>query len=261
MRVSSCIGALALIATAGTTFGSVASINSVVVAPRIFDDFTTTTLNITNNYPSSINFYETGYVDDGTGGNYANKHGAWLSDDSGATKYDFDYSDAFSLTTTVKVENTTTGIENVEAGIYADLFGFGQFGVLTNNGEIAAFGSTLPFYTFGAGLYSIGDTITLNMKYRPRGTEFYNPASTMQYSYSINGGGWHTSGPVPFGNSELGIPSAFPQYFGVGVQLDNPIGGTADITFSNLSILDTPAPGAFALFGCAGLAGIRRRRR
>jgi hypothetical protein len=260
MRVSSCIGALALIATAGTAFGAVSSINSVQEADRIFNDFTTTTLTVTNNYATSYRIQETGFVDDGIGGNFANFHAAWFSADSGATAYDFNYGDSFDAKVTV--QDSSSGIGAVEAGFKADLFGFGFFGGLPGNGEIAAFGSTLPFHSFGTGLYTPGDTLDLRMIYRAGTTEFVD-TSYIQYLYQLNGGGWNHSPWIPYTNTEMGIPSGIPdtqfiQKIGFGAQFNNPIGGTADVLFSNIMI--TPTPGAAALFGIAGLAGIRRRR-
>ena len=260
MRVSHCIGAFALVAIAGTTFGAVSGINSVQQADRIFNDFTTSTLTVTNNYASSYRIQESNFSDDGIGGNFANFHAAWFSDDSGATAYDFNYDDSYDAKLTLN--DTSNGIGQVEAGFKADLFGFGFFGGLPGNGEIAAFGSTFPFHSFGTGLYTPGDTLDLRITYQAGTAEFVD-TSYIRYMYQLNGGGWNGSGWIPFTNGELGIPSGIPesqfiQKIGFGAQFNNPIGGTADVLFSNIMI--TPTPGAAALFGIAGLAGIRRRR-
>lgn len=252
MTLQRSVAAIATLAIAGAASGAVQDINSVQQANRIFDDFTTTTLTVTDNYAASYRIEETGYVDESIGGNFANKHGAFFSEDNGATRFDFDYGDSF-LAKLTYVDNSS-GI-NVEAGFLTDLFGFGFFGGLPN-GEVAAFGGTLPFHSFGT-IYTPGDTIDLSMKYIAGTAEGFDP-SRIKYGVQINGGGWAYSPAILFTNGEMGWPSAFTQYIGFGAQFNNPIGGSADVTFSNIMI--TPAPGAAAMMGLFGLVGIRRRR-
>jgi hypothetical protein len=257
MRNVAILSASALMVAAGVAFaGDPTTIDSVQEVPRIFNDFPGSTLNVVNNYPTSISVVETDFVDDGIGGNFANKHNFYFSNDGGATALDFDYGDGFQYSFDMTISDASVG--QVEAGVGGDLFGFPFFGVLSGNGEIAAFGGVLPFHSFGAGVYSVGDTVGLRMTYRPGAGENMTPVSYMEYEYNLNGGGWISSGPVLFGNLEGGIPSAFDQFFGVGVQNNDPIGGTSDVLFENFFVV--PAPGAAALFGLAGLAGVRRRR-
>jgi len=246
------IAAIALLAAVGSANAAVQDINSVQQANRIFDDFTTSSLTVTDNYAASYRIEESNFSDDGQGGNFANKHGAFFSEDSGATRFDFDYGDSFNAKLTY-VDNSS-GID-VEAGFLTDLFGFGFFGGLPN-GEVAAFGGTLPFHSFG-NIYTPGDTVDLSMNYIAGTAEGFDP-SVIIYGVQINGGGWTSSGAIPFTNGEMGWPSAFTQYIGFGAQFNNPIGGSADVTFSNIMI--TPAPGAAALMGALGLVGLRRRR-
>lgn len=257
MRIVALSTIAALTCLAGTAVASPSTINGVTNNTRIFDDFTTSNLNVTNNYPSSVHLTETDFVDDGIGGNFANKHSFYYSDNGGATAYDFNYGDGFLLGVTV--QDSSTGIGGVEVGMNADLFGFGFFGGGLNNGEIAAFGSNLPFHSFGTGLYTAGDVLDLRMIYRPGAGEFTLPAGTIEYQYQLNGGGWVSSGQIVFGNVEGGIPSGgFNQLLGFGAQFNNPIGGSADVLFTNIKAV--PAPGAFALLGFAGALGARRRR-
>lgn len=254
MTLTRTIAVIALFASAGTAVAAVQDINSVQQADRLFNDFTTSTLTVTNNYGASYRIEETDISDDGIGNNFANKHGAFFSADGGATRYDFDYGDSFEAKLTY--QDNSSGIGGVEAGFLTDLFGFGFFGGLPN-GEIAAFGGTLPFHSFGGGIYTPGDVVDLSMAYVAGSGEGVG-ASTIEYGYQLNGGGWTYSGAIPFTNGEMGWPSAFTQYIGFGAQFNNPIGGSADVIFSNIMI--TPAPGAAALMGLCGLAGIRRRR-
>ncbi len=256
MRHTACLSACAVLALAGAAFANPANVNGVNEVTRIFNDFSTSTLTVANNYPASLQVTETDFTDDGMGGNFANKHNFYFSTDGGATSLDFDYGDGFQASFDMTISTATVG--QVEAGFGGDLFGFPFFGVLSGNGEIAAFGGTLPFHSFGAGIYSVGDTVGLRMTYRPGAGENMSPASTMEYEYNLNGGGWISSGLKVFGNTEGGIPSAFTQLFGLGVQNNNPIGGTSDVLFESINVIPTPAAGA--LLGVAGLAGLRRRR-
>lgn len=250
------VTAALIAATAGTATANVAGINGLNQQNRIFNDFPASNLTVTDNYPATFRYEE----DNFTGGGFANKHAAWLSDDAGATAMDFNYDDAFDIKTTVV--DASTGLGAAEVGIVTDLFGFGFFGAGLGGGEIAAFGATLPFHSFGFGLYTAGDTLDLRMIYRAGATEFVD-TSTIEYRYQINGGGWVSSGEIPFTNTEMGFPSGTPesqfiQKIGFGVQFNNAGGGAADVTFSNIMV--SPTPGTAALLGLAGIAGIRRRR-
>ncbi len=240
--------------------GTVSGINGVNVRPRIFNDFPSSNLAITNNYPAQVRFNEGPFgAADPDGGGFANRHSAYFSNDGGATAFDFNYEDGFDAQFTMNL--STDNRNGKEAGFHSDLFGFGFFGVLPN-GEIAAFGSIFEFHTFGVVPGSTSGPISLRMIYTPgNGDGTIGGAgtirSTFEYMYSL-GGGWVSSGPKPIGNGEGGIPSAFPFYVGVGVQ-NSPQGATfSDTVFSNIVVV--PAPGAVALLGAAGLVGLRRRR-
>lgn len=257
MRIVALSAVSAIALCAGSAVASPSTLNGVTDNTRIFDDFTTSNLNVTNNYASSVHLTETDFADDGVGGNFANKHAFWLSDDGGATPFDFNYGDGFDFCVTVT--DNSSGIGGVEVGMSTDLFGFGFFGGGLGGGEVAAFGGTLPFHSFGAGLYTAGDDLGLRMTYRPGPAEFGSPKGTIEYQYQINGGGWTSSGQIVFTNTEGGFPSGgFNQFIGLGAQFNNPIGGTADVTFADIKAV--PAPGAMALLGFAGALGARRRR-
>lgn len=243
-----------VLAAAGSTF---ASYNGAHVVERIFNDRPDSTLTVTNNYPASIRFEESNF---GPGG-FANRHSAYLSEDGGATNSDIDYGDAFDITVTVN--HTLQTNVGVEAGIHADLFGFGYFGQLPN-GEIAAFGSIFPFVSFGIQPY--GASIDLRIIHDPGDGDGINPIgagarSTFQYGYNL-GSGWVFSSQLTMGGTEGGIPSAFPFYLGFGVQHNAAAetGSIADTLFKDIIVSKVPAPGAMALVGLAGLVGLRRRR-
>lgn len=250
------------IACAGSLAGAtgVGDINGLTDNTRIFNDFGSSNLMFSSSYDaagSTVQLIENNY---GSGG-FANRHAAWFDDGAG-NKVDFDYGDAFDLQMTMQI-NDASDVGNVEAGFQADLFGFGLFGVLTGNGEIAAFGSILPFHSFGAGLYNVGDEVSLRMIHSPGAGESSGGAlSTMEYFYNnlTTGSGWVSSGLIDFTTTEGGIPSAFDAFTGVGAQINQPgANGSVDITFSNLTA-SVPSPASLGLLSLGGLCMARRRR-
>ncbi len=256
MKATSITAVAFLALSAGAAFASPSTINGVVPAPRLYNDFSTSTLTITNNFASSVRIEETDYADDGVGGNFANRHEFWFSDDGGATAFDYDYDDGFYME--LSVTDSSVGVGAVEAGFGTDLFGFGVFGIL-GGGAIGAFIPTMPSHFFGAGLFAAGDQVDLAMIYRPGAGEFLTPVSTIEYRYQVNGGGWVSSGLLTFGNTEGGIPTGgWSQLIGFGAQINQPIGGSADVLFENIQAI--PAPGAASLLGLGGLLVARRRR-
>jgi hypothetical protein len=253
---------ISVLAVAGSAFaGTSASINSMQSAGRIFNDRPDSTLVIANNYPSSVQITETNF---GPGG-FANRHAAWLSNDGGASAFDFNYEDGWQFSTTVT--HLASSNVTVEAGIHSDLFGLGFFGQLPN-GEIVSFGSVLPFFSFGVQPFS--QSISLRITHFPGTGDGVNPlpsggsTSKIYYEYNL-GGGWVSSPAISWNTGEGGLPSGNPESqfilkLGVGAQHNAAAedGAVADTLFSNITFV--PTPGAAALLGLAGLAGLRRRR-
>ena len=249
---------VAIAACATASLASVSDVNGIVDAPRTFNDFSGSSLTYNSTYSpggSSVMLRESDY---GTG-NFANRHASWLGDGM-SNRVGFSYDDGFDIQMNMRI-NAADSVGNVEAGFQADLFGFGLFGVLSASGEIAAFGSVLPFHSFGAGLYSIGDDVQLRMVHRPGAGDFSGTNSTMEYLYNnlTTATGWISSGEIDFTTLEGGIPSGFDAFVGVGAQINQPdaVDGNVSIDFSNIIV---PAPGAFALLGIGGIAAARRRR-
>lgn len=252
------IGILACASTfASASVSDIAGMNDI---PRLFNDFGGSTLNFSSTYDpmgSSVILQENNY---GTGG-FANRHISWFAD-AGGSNVDFDYGDAFDMQMTMQI-NEASNVGNVEAGFQADLFGLGLFGVLSSSGEIAAFGSVLPFHSFGTGLYNIGDELMLRMIHTPGdGENSGGAASTLEYMYNnlTTGSGWVSSGAIDFTTTEGGIPSGFDMFTGVGAQINQPgIDGSVDISYTNITA-NVPAPATLGLLSLAGL-GVSRRRR
>lgn len=260
MKLSSTLGLGVILCTGSVAAASgVGDIGGLVDQPRIFNDFPDSSLTLTSNYDifgSSIDLREENF---GAGG-FANRHAVWLGDGA-SNKVDFNYGDAFDMQMTMRV-NEASGVGNVEAGFQADLFGFGLFGVQTATGEIAAFGSVLPFHSFGNGLYSVGDEIMLRMVHSPGDGEFGATPSTMEYLYNnmTTGSGWVSSGQIDFGTGEGGIPSSFDFFAGAGAQINQAtLDGVVDISYRDFTVA-VPAPGALGVLSLAGLVATRRRR-
>jgi MYXO-CTERM domain-containing protein len=236
----------------------ITSVNNVKVIPYLFGDRPDSELTITNNYPASVTILETGF---GAGG-FANRHEAYFSTDNGATAADFNYGDEWDVSVTI----THVASDNVvvEAGIHSDLFGLGFFGQLPN-GEVVSFGSVLPFYSFGTLPFS--NQISLRIVHTPGTGDGVNPLpmggtpSTIEYLYDL-GSGWVSSGPILWTTGEGGLPSNFTFNMGFGAQHNQAAetGARAETIFSNITTR-VPAPGAVALFGLVGIAGLRRRSR
>jgi hypothetical protein len=259
MKKTAILSAL-MVASGAAMATGVGDVAGFADQPRLFNDFGGSTLNYASNWAAgSVSIQESNY---GSGG-WANRHAAWWGDAAGSAKTDFDFGDGFDASFTMQVNASDVG--NVEAGFQADLFGFGLFGVLTASGEIAAFGSVLPFHSFGTGLYNNGDVLQLRMIHRPGvgdGLSVATVPSTMEYLYNnvTQGSGWVSSGQKAFTTTEGGIPSFFNMFFGLGAQINQPqANGSVEINFSDFT-LAVPAPGAVALLGLGGLAAARRRR-
>ncbi len=243
---ASAIGMIGLICAAGA---AAQPYDGLQVNARVFNDYPGSSLNIVNAYPASLSIQEDNF---GAGG-FANRHMAWASEDAGATASSFDYGNGFDFAVTMNLN--ASPVDGREAGIMTDLFGFGFFGALPN-GEIAAFGSFLPFHTFG-NVYTNGTDVDLRMIYTPGAGQGLTPVSTIEYIIDL-GSGPVSSGPIDFTNTEGGIPSGFGAKIGVGIQSQGGPGGSVDVLFSNFNFVPAPGTGVIALTGI--LACSRRRR-
>lgn len=224
-----------------------AIVDSLKANPRVFNDFTTSTLTITNNYPSRAVIDDRNLVDDGMGGNFANRHDLTFSPDGGASSTVFNINDVFTLQVLLKLDVGVNGPRK-EAGIRFDP-SVGEdalFIVNSDAGEIVAFGG--PFFSFGGNGtnngYTPGSTILMGVTYHgdttPRTSTYFIDRDP------LTPGGIETSGPLPWTNVEGGATD-----FTVALYTQvAPASGSDFVTatFTNISI---PEPSSGILLGCA----------
>lgn len=208
--------ALALAAQAAFATGG-PNPNSLVVIPRIFNDCPTSTLTVTNNYPSSLNITDSNL----SCGGFANLH-VWRLSEDGVNEALFANASYFHF----KFRLWTSGTAQGEAGLAiapwwseAD----GKFNCRTTDGEIACFGGRLPFYNFTAnhGInYVKGTVIDLEVNYLANGLSAADPA-TIEYRVHY-AGSTYSSGVLSF---DEGNPTEDPPYGLWGMLNQAKVGG------------------------------------
>jgi hypothetical protein len=189
--LSACVMAMALASAAFAT----PTPTSAVVKTRIFNDCPLSTLTTTNAYPTLIEFDET--WDDQCVG-FANFHN-WRFSTDGTNPAAFGNNNDFRFSAIV----TITGNGACEAGLQIAPWWSpevdGRLQARIADGEIAAFGGRLPFYSFSAPPHNVrymGGPIFMEMEYRENGLSMASPA-TIEYRIFYNMA-QYTSGPRAF---------------------------------------------------------------
>lgn len=240
------------------------SIDSAVIHSRIFNDHPGSAFSSVNVYPALVELYDDGI---GPPGGFANRHNFRLSDNAGVSDAVFLNGDAFSF----EADVTLLGAGPVEGGLQVSPWWSqnvdGVFNLRSTDGEIAAFGGRLPFYSFTGnhGLHYVqGTTVHQKITYNPNGLSAVSPA-TIEYEYT-DGSGTYSSGPLAF---DEGNPAEDPPYGLWGMLNDARVGGFAQIMnfggpvhdggarFQNM--LFVPEPTSLVLLGLALLPVLRRR--
>ncbi len=160
------------ITLAAVSSPALAQINGLFENPRVFNDFSTSLLTITNSnsIPGNVTIDDRRLVDDGMGGNFANRHDILLSSDNGASANVFAITEPFEISVDVNL-SVGNNAPRKEAGIRVNspVTGDALFLVNSDAGEIVAFGG--PFFSFGSNGtgngYTPGTEITLGMRYVP----------------------------------------------------------------------------------------------
>jgi hypothetical protein len=257
----------ALLGLAVTTATASPVINSAVIHLRVFNDDSDSTVTFSNGYPASLWIQDANLDGDGQGSEYANRHNFRLSS-NGFNPAIFNNGDSFSFFTDV----TLTGTADEEGGINVSPWWSqdvdGTFTAITGNGEIAAFGGRLPFYSFNNHVppvnYVKGETIRLGVIYDPHSLTQADPA-TIEYIV-IKNATQYSSGPVAFdeGNGAEGYGTwgmlnnaEVGGYFQPQIQVGN-VDNWGRVDFGNM--VYTPEPASLMLLGLAGVVMLGRKR-
>lgn len=234
-------------------------INGYSTYDRWFPDFSTTTINWTNGGLPSLRIEETGYGGPSTG--FATRNHAYLAIGGVPVQFDPNQSFRFEVTATI---NSSAGF-NTEAGI---VFGTSpnlptSAGADTGNlmyragtsPEIAAFGSTSPFFSSNFGVGQAAGFAAPVSNTPVRLTFLYETSDFgTTYTYGVDNVFITLGGSKILAGSYLGVYAQGPNSFPLAP------GYNKDVLFSNASIT-IPAPASAGLLGAAGLVALRRRRR
>jgi hypothetical protein len=272
--------ALAMVVLAGVASAAsaqdISSVNGYQTYGRLFNDFQNSSLSINGvNTPtgmsspvigsisgvSSVQFNE--QFAQGEPGNFANKHVAWLSNDGGASRFQTNQFQSFTMSFSVNIA-APAGAPRKEAGIEVwqprPALGFQDEGqvLIASDGEVAVFGGTMPFTGLGS-VYTLGTTAQVTWEYFAPGIQDPTKgAYRLTFVDAVTGA--HSSGIKVWGTEPDNIAGHTGAFLGLKAQNQrNPfIADSSVITYGNVSIV--PAPAGVAALGLAGLAASRRRR-
>jgi len=168
--------------------------NSAVIQTRIFNDCPSSLLTFDNSYPSEI------WIEDAQLNcfGFANLHN-WRFSEDGSTPAVFNNNSNFQFGADLVITGTTTAEAGLQVAPWWSQDVDGRLNVRIPDGEIAAFGGRLPFYSFSANhgiFYQAGETIHLEIIYLANDLTQENPA-TIEYKVTYQGMDY-SSGVLPF---------------------------------------------------------------
>ena len=245
--------------TAANALG--ATWDSAVINARIFNDDAGSTLTTVNTYPGLVRISDTP-----TGVGFANLHNFHLAD--AGVEHSFGNGEAFQFSADLTISGAGAGEAGLQLSPWWSQNVDGRLNFRTTDGEIAAFGGRLPFYSFTAqqGItYTKGTTVRVGVVYNPNSLSSSDPA-TITYNLTM-GANFYTSGALPFdeGNPAEGYGSwghlndarvgGYVQVF----TAQSGAGNNLTAEWANISIV--PEPSALALLGLGILPLVFRRRR
>lgn len=250
MRVASAVAGICL--AAGGACAQISSVNSVVIVPRVSNDYPGATGTYVNDYPESVTLGESGEY--GSSG-FANRD-EWLFSNNGSTPYSLEATDYFTVSMTL----TMTGSTNVddEAGfIIPNANGEFPDGDLQFKADVDGgfLGSTGGNGSWDSHLtYTPGAVVTLGMQYL---YDAANNVNALQFWINAGGGNLYS----PFEDLQSGETLA-GDTLGAYYQLQGTAalpGSSGQAVFSTISV---PEPSTLALlcFGVLPLARLRSRR-
>ncbi len=152
----------------------VSTVNSMYVQGRVFNDFPGSSFSATGTLATGITLTDNNV---GAATGWANRHLAQFSADGGASPFSHPGgADTFEMTMDVNLtSNGTTGgfPRRVEAGPFIRMPVDGGWVseiqmIITNDGEVAAFGTPIPFYSFTGSqslTYTQGTTTKIGYRY------------------------------------------------------------------------------------------------
>lgn len=163
--------------TAACASAQVSSVNGVRINARVWNDFSSSAFTSTNSFPSSVVMND--HITDFNQGNFANRHMWFLSNDGGTSAFNWmGGNDTFEMTYMARLDSNFAvpfGPRKAEAGplnqfpITEGWISDSQM-IITTDGEVAAFGTPIPFYSFSNRIadpqrYTPGTTVRVGYRY------------------------------------------------------------------------------------------------
>lgn len=251
-RVGTLVGVC--LAVASGAWAQIGSVNSAVVTPGFFHDFTSATETVGNDYPTFISLGEFGAGRAASGG--LNRD-IWQFSNNGTSAYTLGANDYFTVSMTMVLFGESGTVDNEAGFIIPNAnggFGGGDLQFIAKASQdhfIGMFGGT-GFWNSGL-TYSENTPVTLGMTY------FYDTAASQNaFRFSVTYGGTTVYSPIQDWTGNL-AGDTLGGYYQIGNGGTSP-GASGEAVFAGISLAAVPEPSVLALLGLGGLAMVLRRR-